>query len=176
MRIRYLCLALLTCLLAIDGTTARAQGAGIEQGFSGSLTTVPSETLDVVGAFYVPVYSSVAMSHGKLRADFSVTLSVHNSSEARPLVLRRIAYFDTGGKMVERYLKAPVALKPFATVEVFIPAKDVRAGTGGNFVVDWAAAGEIAEPVVEALMFGDLGSAHYGFVSQGRPIKILGKK
>ena len=72
------------------------------------------------GAFYVPVYSSVSMSQGKLRADFSVTLSVHNASETRPLVLKRIAYFDTAGKMVESYLKAPVALKPFSTVEVFI--------------------------------------------------------
>ena len=79
------------------------------------------------------------MSQGKLRADFSVTLSVHNASETRPLVLKRIAYFDTVGKMVESYLKAPVALKPFSTVEVFIPATDVRGGTGANFVVDWAA-------------------------------------
>ena len=97
------------------------------------------------------------MSQGKLRADFSVTLSVHNASETRPLVLKRIAYFDTSGKMVESYLKAPVALKPFATVEVFIAATDVRGGTGANFVVDWAAAGEIAEPAVEALMVGSVG-------------------
>ena len=70
------------------------------------------------------------MSQGKLRADFSVTLSVHNASETRPLVLKRIAYFDTSGKMVENYLKAPVALKPFSTIEVFIAANDVRGGPG----------------------------------------------
>ncbi len=127
------------------------------------------------GAFYVPVYSSVSMSQGKLRADFSVTLSIHNASETQPLVLKRIAYFDTAGKMVESYLKAPIALKPFATIEVTIAATDVRGGTGANFVVDWAAAGEIAEPVVEALMVGGVGSGHYAFISQGRPIRIVGK-
>jgi hypothetical protein len=42
-------------------------------------------------------------------------------------------------------------------------------------VVDWAATGEIAEPVVEALMFGGLGSGHYAFISQGRPLKVVGK-
>jgi hypothetical protein len=110
-----------------------------------------------------------------VRADFSVTLSIHNASETRPLVLRRIAYFDTNGKMVENYLKAPVALKPFSTIEVFVPTTDVRGGTGANFVVDWAATGEIAEPVVEALMFGGLGSGHYAFISQGRPLKVVGK-
>jgi hypothetical protein len=155
---------------------AQAQAApGIEQTFSGSLTAMPSENLGVSGAFYVPVYSSVSISQGKVRADFSVTLSIHNASETRPLVLRRIAYFDTNGKMVENYLKAPVALKPFSTVEVFVPTTDVRGGTGANFVVDWAATGEIAEPVVEALMFGGLGSGHYAFISQGRPLKVVGK-
>jgi len=115
------------------------------------------------------------MSQGKLRADFSVTLSVHNASETKPVVLKRIAYFDTAGKLVESYLKAPVALKPFATIEIAIASTDVRGGTGANFIVDWAAAGEIAEPVVEALMVGSVGAGHYAFISQGRPIKLVGR-
>jgi hypothetical protein len=164
-------LAGLTIPLVAD---AQAQTAGsIEQTFAGSLTAVPAENLTISGAFYVPVYSSVSMSQGKLRGDFSVTLSVHNASETKPLVLKRIAYFDTAGKMVESHLKAPIALKPFSTVEVFIAATDVRGGTGANFVVDWAAAGEIAEPAVEALMVGSVGNGHYAFISQGRPIKIV---
>jgi hypothetical protein len=169
-------LVILACLSILRVPAAEAQAAGsVEQNFAGSLTTVPAESLAVSGAFYVPVYSSVSMSQGKLRADFSVTLSVHNASETRPLVLKRIAYFDTVGKLVESYLKTPIALKPFSTVEVFIAATDVRGGTGANFVVDWAAAGEIAEPAVEALMVGSVGNGHYAFISQGRPIKVIGK-
>nr|WP_249159078.1 DUF3124 domain-containing protein [Bradyrhizobium tropiciagri] len=158
----------------MDGALAQAAGS-IEQNFANSLTAVPAENLATSGSFYVPVYSSVSMSQGKLRADFSVTLSVHNTSETKPLVLKRIAYFDTAGKMVESYLKSPVALKPFATVEVSIATSDVRGGTGANFVVDWAAAGEIAEPVTEALMVGSVGPGHYAFITQGRPIRLLGK-
>ena len=63
----------------------------------------------------------------------------------------------------------------FSTIEVFIPATDVRGGTGANFVVDWAATGEIAEPAVEALMVGGIGAGHYAFISQGRPIRMVGK-
>jgi hypothetical protein len=167
-------LAILACLSTLHVSGAQAQAAGgIEQTFAGSLTAVPTENLAVAGSFYVPVYSSVSMSQGKLRGDFSVTLSIHNASETKPLVLKRIAYFDTVGKMVESYLKAPVALKPFSTVEVFVAATDVRGGTGANFVVDWAATGEIAEPAVEALMVGSVGNGHYAFISQGRPIKII---
>src|SRR4051794_25566161 len=168
-------LAILAALSILYGPAARAQAGAIEQTFAASLTAVPPENLAVSGAFYVPVYSSVSMSQGKARADFSVTLSVHNASETRPLVLKRIAYFDTSGKMVESYLKAPVALKPFSTIEVFIPATDVRGGTGANFVVNWAATGEIAEPAVEALMVGGIGAGHYAFISQGRPVKLVGK-
>ena len=168
-------LAILAGLSTLPAPGAQAQAASIEQTFAGSLTAVPAENLAVTGAFYVPVYSSVSMSQGKLRGDFSVTLSIHNASETRPLVLKRIAYFDTVGKMVESYLKAPVALKPFSTIEVFIAATDVRGGTGANFVVDWAATGEIAEPAVEALMVGSVGNGHYAFISQGRPIRIINK-
>ena len=173
--IRILALSAAALAYVLPMPLAQAQTGPIEQNFTNSLTTLPTEALTISGAFYVPVYSSVSMSQGKLRADFSVTLSVHNASETRPLVLKRIAYFDTSGKMVESYLKSPVALKPFSTIEVFIATTDTRGGTGANFVVDWAAAGEVAEPVVEALMVGGVGSGHYAFISQGRPIRMVGK-
>lgn len=156
--------------------TALGQDTGaVEQKFANSLTALPTENLSVTGGFYVPAYSSVSMSQGRLRVDFSVTLSVHNASETRPLVVKRIAYFDTAGNMVESFLKEPVALKPFATFEIFIPVNDVRGGTGANFVVDWAATGEIVEPVVEALMVGGIANARYAFISQGRPTRSVGK-
>jgi hypothetical protein len=162
-------LAILAALSILYSPATGAQTGAIKQKFVASLTAMPTENLAISGAFYVPVYSSVSMSQSKLRADFSVTLSVHNASEARPLVLKRIAYFDTAGKPMESYLKSPVALKPFATIEVFIAANDVRGGTGANFAVNRAATGEVAEPTVEALMVGGGGAGHYAFISQGRP-------
>ncbi|WFU38936.1 DUF3124 domain-containing protein [Bradyrhizobium sp. CB82] len=169
-------LALTGGLLGVARPAAAQPKVNIEQSFADSLTAMPKEELAVSGGFYVPAYSSIAMSQGKLRVDFSVTLSVHNASETQPLVLRRIAYFDTAGKMIESYLKSPVALRPLATVSVVIPTEDVRGGTGANFIVDWAATGEIAEPVVEALMVGGVANAHYAFISQGRPTRTVGKK
>src|SRR3982074_1373654 len=69
--------AILACLLTIHLPAARAQtDPGIEQTFAGSLTAMPPETLGVSGAFYVPVYSSVSMRQGKLRADFSVAVRI----------------------------------------------------------------------------------------------------
>ena len=57
------------CLSILHALRRSAQTAGIiEQNFASSLTAVPTENLAVSGAFYVPVYSSVSMSQGKLRA------------------------------------------------------------------------------------------------------------
>jgi Protein of unknown function (DUF3124) len=169
--------ALMLALVLALVSPARSQPTpSLEQANAGALTPVPAGELNVTGAFYVPAYSSVLLSQGKLRVDFAVTLSIHNTSQDKPLVLRRLAYFDGNGKLVEDYLKQPIALKPFATVEVYIPEQDVRAGTGANFLVDWASVGDIAEPVIEALMLGSVGNRHFSFISQGRAIKIVGGK
>lgn len=169
--------ALMLALAFAFVSPARCQTSpSLEQAFANALTPVPAGELNVTGAFYVPAYSSVLLSQGKLRVDFAVTLSIHNASQDKPLVLRRLAYFDGNGKLVEEYLKQPVALKPFATVEVYIPEQDVRAGTGANFLVDWASIGDIAEPVIEALMLGSVGNRHFSFISQGRAIKIVSGK
>ncbi len=87
-----------------------------------------------------------------------------NFANSRPLIPERIAYFDTSGKIAESYLKSPVALKPFVTVQAFVAANEVRGGTGANFVIDWAATGEIAELTIEKLMVG-VGAGHYVFIS-----------
>jgi hypothetical protein len=156
---------------AFAQATRSSDARSIEQTFAASLTEVPAAAPSVAGSIYVPVYSSIALQPGRVRADFSVTLSIHNTSQDKPLVLKRVAYFDTSGALVESYLQKPVALKPFGTIEVFIAQNDVRGGTGANFVVDWQAAGQMTEPVVEALMVGGIGAGHYAFISQGRPIR-----
>jgi len=143
-----------------------------------SLTDVPDRSsLTVRGGFYVPAYTKLLYGRqGRFEVDFTVTLSIHNTSSANPLVVERVAYYDTAGRLVQDYLTAPVAIRPFGTIEVFVPVNDVRGGTGANFVVDWAAAGPIAEPLMEALIIGSLGTHGYSFVGQGRPIRIVGEQ
>jgi hypothetical protein len=57
---------------------------------------------------------------------------------------------------------------------VFIAADDVRGGTGANFLVGWAASRPIAEPVIEAVMIGNVGTSGYSFAIQGQAIRICG--
>lgn len=152
----------------------RPEKAGPLARFESSLTSLPDTTkLTLRQNVYVPVYSSVLGAAGLARLDLSVTLSIRNVSERSVLAIERIDYYDTAGKLIERYLDAPVAVRPLGTIEIYIPVEDVRGGTGANFIVGWAAIDSIAEPVIESLMTGASGTRGFAFVVSGRPIRLI---
>ena len=167
-----LCFAWLSQPASAQG---RQRPADLRQEFQASLTAMPdAATLAVRGRVYVAAYSSIRTGNRQTRIDLSTTLSIHNTSDQKPLVIEKIDYFNTAGTLIERYLDAPVAIRPYGTIEVFIAADDNRGGTGANFVVSWASAGPIAEPLVETVMIGTVGNTSYSFVSQGRTISTAG--
>ena len=176
---RFTTTAFIALTLIGAGAPGAAQGPSGDPlaAFADSLTAVPdAPALTLKGTVYVPAYSALRIGGGKAKMDFAVTLSIQNASEDKALVLERIDYFDTAGKLVEKFLAKPVAVKPFGTVEIFVAKDDARGGTGANFVVGWAAAGPIAEPVIETVMISSQGNFSYSFVSQGRPVRLLGGK
>ncbi len=121
---------------------------------------------------YVPAYASVRVATGRTAVQLATTLSMHNTSREKPLILERIDYHGTDGQLVQAHLDRPVALKPFGVLEVFVSAEDKRGGAGANFLVEWAADGPISEPVIETVMAGtSYSSTSYSFVSQGRPLR-----
>jgi hypothetical protein len=150
-----------------------AQGTDSLAAFRSSLVEVPDMTRPVGGTIYTPAYASIRLGSGRAAMRLAATLSIHNSSESLPLVLERVDYFDTAGNLIQAALPRPIAVKPFATVEFYIPEDDLRGGSGANFVVTWSAQGPIAEPMAEAIMIGTIGNASYSFVSQGRPVRIV---
>jgi hypothetical protein len=112
------------------------------------------------------------LGSGKGKVELATTLSIHNTSEVRPLNLLRVDYFDTAGNLLHRYLPSPIAIRPFGSVETFVPAEDTRGGTGANFVVEWGADGQITEPLIEAVMLGTIGTSGYSFTSRGTTMTI----
>ena len=176
----------LAIALAIVSALARAETTGVASSpgvidfraqFKDSLTDLPDPgELSAKGTVYVPTYSRVygaSSGEHKLIA-FSTTLRIDNTSATKPLVIERIEYYDTAGKLVQSYLTEPVALRPFGSIELVVPAEDVRGGAAANFIVAWAGAGPMAEPLVEAVMIGSEDNTSYSFVSPGRPIRHVG--
>ncbi len=171
----------MACVVARAETTGAvgpAAAPDFRTQFKNSLTAVPdANDLSTRGTIYVPAYSRVygAASGANRLIALSTTLRIDNTSKNKPLVIEQIEYYDTTGKLVHSYLDEPVALRPFGTVEIVIPAEDDRAGVAANFVVEWAAAGPMAEPLVEAVMIGSQEDTSYSFVSPGRPIRHIGR-
>lgn len=138
--------------------------------FASSQTDVPERrTWTVRRSVYVPGYARLRLGSGKGNVDFGTTLSIHNASEAKPLVIERIDYFDTAGQLVQRFIGRPIAIRPVATIEIFVAADDIRAGSGANFIVGWAASAPMPEPIIEAVMLGTLGTNAFALVSRGQP-------
>lgn len=123
------------------------------------------------GGAYVPAYAAVRGGDGNEQIWLATTLGIHNTSLARALILEGVSYHGTDGKPIHTFLDRPVALKPLATYQVFVPARDVRGGTGANFLVHWSSAGGMPSPVIEAVMVGTIGTKSYAFVSVGRDIE-----
>ena len=80
---------------------------------------------------YVAAYSTIRLGGGKGKVDLATTLSIHNTSEERPLILLRVDYFGTTGNLLHRYLPKPIAIRPFGSVETFVPLR-IRAEEPGR--------------------------------------------
>ena len=142
--------------------------------FTGSLVDTPSlGSLQNRHAVYVPAYASIRLGSGKGKVDLASTLSIHNTSQQGALVVIRADYFDTSGNLIHRYIAEPIAVRPLGTVEAFVPVEDTRGGTGANFVVEWAAEGPLAEPIIEAVMMGSQGTQGYSFTSRGKHMRVI---
>jgi hypothetical protein len=151
-------------------SSARAQTkADPQAAFTAPLTEVPAlKSLRTRQTVYVAAYSTVRLGAGKGKVDLATTLTVNNTSETKPLILLRIDYFGTAGNLLHSYLAAPIAIRPLGSAETFVPAEDTRGGTGANFIVEWAADGQITEPLIEAVMIGTTGTQGYSFTSRGK--------
>ena len=68
--------------------------------FQQSLTAVPdAKSLTVHGTVYVPAYSSIR-GRTDQPGSLATLLRIDNTSATKPLVLERVEYFDTSGKLI----------------------------------------------------------------------------
>ncbi len=164
---RFLLLVLLVALAACDESEITRMAnlpvpAG-QIGDPGPVSITPGRTV------YVPAYTGIRYyDEGKIYP-LAVTLSVRNIDPDRGIVLELVDFYDSDGKLVDRYLAEPVRVAPLATAEFFVPERDMRAGSGANFLVNWSAASPVYEPVIESVMIGTSGTQGISFAAQGVP-------
>lgn len=115
---------------------------------------------------YVPVYSNIYQRTRNDRTSLTSTLSIHNTSETDTLFISRIDYFNTDGKLVKKYLKSPIYLNTFQTLEYVVDEDDDSGGSGANFVIEWYGDKKL-NPLFQAVMIGGLGNKSFSFTTEG---------
>jgi hypothetical protein len=122
---------------------------------------------------YVPVYSSLYLGVNSRTptVELAATISVRNTSSVHPLTLHWVRYYDSTGKKVRDYLEKPSALPPLGSVEFVIQRADTVGGPGANFLIHWDGPADVDQPLIEAVMLGQSGSAGVSLTSRGQVVK-----
>ena len=70
-------------------SAARAQtAADFPAAFTGPLTELPNiQAMKIRHTVFVPAYSTIRVAGGKGKVDLATTLTIHNTSEEKPLIL-----------------------------------------------------------------------------------------
>lgn len=119
---------------------------------------------------YVPVYSDIYQRTRNERTLLTSTLSIHNTSETDTLYISRLDYYNTEGKLVRKYIDAPIYLNAFETIEYVVDQDDDTGGSGANFVIEWYGS-EKLNPIFQAVMVGGLGNKSFSFTTNGVDIE-----
>lgn len=145
-------------------------------------STLKPVTLDakkiVAGAtIYVPVYSYIYHYDTQNQViNLATTLSIRNTDLKHPVIITKIDYYDTSGKLIKNLLENPSELSSMASADYFLPRNEVSGGLGANFLVEWVADYSIFEPIVEAVMVSTESGRGLSFVSPGKVLKRIETK
>ena len=118
---------------------------------------------------YVPVYSHIYAIAGT-PVLLETTLSIRNTDPEQDIVITSVNYYDTKGNMIEEYLDGKLVLGPLESSEVLVEKRDIRGGSGANFMVTWSSSEPVHLPSVQAVMVGGEGDLHISFHTNGQPL------
>ncbi len=119
---------------------------------------------------YVPVYKNLYNSE-KGHIPLNTILSIRNTSLTESIIISKVDYYDTNGKLLKSYINGPFSLSKMATKDFVISSDELSGGTGANFVVKWDSEKKISTPIIEALMYGSTGTHSFSFSSRGQEIE-----
>lgn len=119
---------------------------------------------------YVPAYSHIYSGSRERPFLLTVTLSIRNIDPDNPISLIVADYYETQGRLLNKYVDQPVTLSPLESTRFVVPEKSSAGGSGANFIVEWKASKAVNPPIVESVMIGTQGQQGVSFTSRGKEI------
>ena len=90
---------------------------------------------------YVPSYTSFMGGRAPAYAfEAKPTIFFHNTDQNHPISIVRLDFYNTDGKLVEKYLQQPLKLNPNSATRVNV--KELlkgEEGSGAHFIIQWQA-------------------------------------
>ena len=121
---------------------------------------------------YVPSYTSFMGGRAPAYAfEAKPTIFFHNTDQNHPISIVRLDFYNTDGKLVEKYLQQPLKLNPNSATRVNV--KELlkgEEGSGAHFIIQWQADHKVVEPLVQAWFVGAVGTRGYSYTS---PVRII---
>jgi hypothetical protein len=118
---------------------------------------------------YVPCYTS--LMSGTHSFEVKPTIFIHNTDQINPINIVRIDFYNTSGKLVEKYLQQPQKLHANSATRINL--KELltgEEGSGAHFIIQWQAPNKVTEPLVQPWFVGAVGTRGYSYTS---PIRII---
>ena len=124
-------------------------------------------------AIYVPIYRSFYQIYGSTRDTYSLTSTacLHNTDPKQAIKVLCIDYYDSSGKLVKKYLDAPITIKPWNSKEITIQPSTEQEDFGANLIIRWKSDHPANSPLVEVLMTGQVLNRGVSFTTRGVEVK-----
>jgi len=122
---------------------------------------------------YVPCYTSVMTGSRADSHSFEAkpTVYIHNTDQNNPLTIVRMDFYDTDGKLVEKYLQQPRQLNPNSSMRINMRELiKGEKGAGAHFIIQWQAENKVVEPLLQTWFVGAVGNRGYSFTS---PVRVI---
>ncbi len=119
---------------------------------------------------YVPAYSHIYTGNNERPFLLAVTLSIRNTDPKNPIKIIAVGYYQSQGKLIEKYLDKPAILNSLGSLRYIVPEKNKAGGSGANFMVEWKSERYVNPPIVETIMIGTKGQQGISFTSRGQVI------
>ena len=120
---------------------------------------------------YVPSYTSFIGAGGHV-FEAKPTIFFHNTDQNNPINIVRLDFYNTSGKLVEKYLQQPKKLNANAATRInikeFLKGEE---GSGAHFIIQWQADHKVVEPLVQTWFVGAVGTRGYSYTSPARIIQ-----
>jgi len=120
---------------------------------------------------YVPVYSHIYSGDKEYPFYLAATVSIRNTDPDRSITILTVDYYDSNGKLLDNYLKAPLILAKMASVRYVVKESDKKGGSGANFIVQWESDENVNPPIIESIMIGTQRQQGLSFSSRGQVIE-----